>query len=141
MGTTLDYVLQLKEVYQKVADLEKSLPNNLGYILNSVLGSYENLFNRFCPFKVGERVVLTKTPEIDKESGWYRGKHFLVEGAIATIKNRDYYQNKFVFYLEFENESWIDSNGEIHLYDPERRHHFAFSEDFVGNCLNVNNDI
>lgn len=129
--TIADYANELNEFYCKIQDLQKAIPSEFGYKLNSVLSSYSEMFSRFCPFKVGDRVRLTKTPAIERGSGWYGSRHFLVEGAIATVKGCDWKKGKFVFDLEFDNESWVDSEGRIQSIAPERRHVFGFGEDWV----------
>lgn len=131
MGTVSDYANELSDFYDKVRDLEKAIPGEFGYKLNSVLSSYNEMFSRFCPFKVGDRIRLTKTPVIEQGSGWYGSRHFLVEGAIATVRNCDWHKGKFVFNLEFDDESWVDSEGRIYPIAPERRHMFSFGEDWI----------
>jgi len=73
--------------------------------LKDLIEKYESMFNKYCPFKVGEKVVLTETPEITDTVRWgWRGyKHLLIKGAIATIKSCDYSVEKgFGFYISFK---------------------------------------
>jgi hypothetical protein len=86
VSTINDYATELNDFYSKIKDLEKAVPSEFGYKLDAVLTAYHEMFSRFCPFKVGDRVQLKKTPKIDKGSGWSGSQHFLVEGAIATVK-------------------------------------------------------
>ena len=78
----------------------------------------EGLFTR-APFQVGDRVRLTKTPEITEKKawGWLGGKHFLVKGAMATVKHVDFWDGHFNAMLIFDDESWIDYQGVEHPRD------------------------
>ncbi len=62
-----------------------------------------------CPFAVGQRVELSVTPVINNREawGWLGAKHFLVEGAVATVVERQFYEGHFRFGLHFDDESWI----------------------------------
>ena len=123
MTNTLEYVAYLNAVKTKTSELDNLLSDEFGYKLNEVLQNYASLFNRFCPYKVGDRVQLKENLDIAQDSGWYNSKHFLVKGAMATVKTCGNYRNElFCFGLEFDDESYIDTHGEIkpviakHLY-------------------------
>jgi hypothetical protein len=131
VSTVGDYANELNDFYGKIKDLKKAVPREFGYKLDAVLTAYHEMFSRFCPFKVGDRVQLKKAPKIDKGSGWSGSQHFLVEGAKATVKSCDWHKNQFVFTLEFDNESWIDSTGKIRPVTPEHRHVFGFGEGWI----------
>lgn len=72
----------------------------------------DKLWDR-CPFKEGDKAVLAKTPDIRPETspGWMSSKHFLVEGALATVASVGFYDGQFRFGLMFDNETWIDREG------------------------------
>jgi hypothetical protein len=92
----------------------------------------KDLFERFAPCKIGDRVELTKTPDINpKDSwGWMDSKHFLIKGAVGTVKEVDFYHKKFKIGIEFDNETW--KNTQTDEKKPvERKHIYTFSEDFV----------
>ena len=91
------------------------------------------LFTRFAPFRVGDRVRLTETPEISEKVswGWLGGKHFLVKGALATVQTVDVCKDKFRAGLIFDDDSWIDRDGVRHPADPRDRGAYTFSERFV----------
>lgn len=130
-GTITDYANELNDFYGKMRDLEKSTPSEFGYKLSSVLSSYHEIFSRFCPYKIGDRVQLIKPPIIEIVPGWRGSRHFLVEGAIATVRGCDWRKGQFVFDLEFDDESWIDREGKVHLIAPRQRHLFSFGEDWI----------
>lgn len=69
---------------------------------------FEALFERFCPFKINDRVELIETPEINPKKNWglIGSKHFLVKGAVATVKKRTSREGQFVFLLEFDDDSY-----------------------------------
>ena len=123
MANTLEYVAYLNAVRTKASELDNLLSNEFGFKLNEVLQSYASLFNRFCPYKVDDRVQLKEDLDIPQGSGWYGGKHFLIKGGIATVKTCGNYRNDlFCFGLEFDDDSYIDTHGEVkpiiakHLY-------------------------
>ena len=85
----------------------------LDFYLTEMVSAYNLLMERFAPFKVGDRVVLARTPEIapDNAPGWMSCKHFLVEGAAGTVKNASCGSDGFQFGVEFDNDSWHDQYG------------------------------
>jgi len=129
MNNTLEYVAYLNTVKIKTAELDNLLNNEFGFKLKEVLQSYASLFNRFCPYKVGDRVQLKEDLDIPQGSGWYGSKHFLVKGAIATVKDCGYRSDLFFFGLEFNDESYIDRLGEISPVTA--KHLFYLSEDLI----------
>lgn len=95
-----------------VPDIDRK-KTEITWHLKKVEGYATALFERFCPFKVGDKVKLTRTPEITetKAWGWMGSKHFLVKGAVATVREIDYRSesNCFEYWLEFDNDSFINS--------------------------------
>lgn len=116
----------------------KQLLTALGALQNTAISSGEflwslqtalTIFDR-CPFKVGDRVQLTKTPVINEAEswGWMGFKHFLVEGALATVQARSFYKGKFRFDLCFDDESIIDSYTK-EVVKSNKKGVFVFYED------------
>ena len=85
----------------------------------------EGLFER-APFKPGDRVRLTATPEISSEVrwGWLGAKHFMVKGALATVREVDFSRGQFEAYLHMDDETWIDSEGVHRPVDSPSLYHF-----------------
>lgn len=90
------------------------------------------------PYKAGDRVRLTKAPKC--EGGWAESKHFLVEGAVGTIKavGIDYLMRNWSVYVEFDDESWIPSTdyadhkkGVPVPVDPDHRHVYGFAPHYI----------
>lgn len=130
MGSVLDYVEEVRVVFTHLVKLRNAMRYEFDYKVNRVLASYNDMFERFCPFKDGDRIYLVKAPDIDEKSGWYGSRHFLVQGATGKIVGRDYYKNKFCFSVEFDNESWIDEFGVHHLV-LEPKSIYTFDEDWL----------
>ncbi len=107
MANTLEYAEYLTAVKTKASEIDNLLNNEFGFKLNEVLQSYASLFNRFCPYKVGDRVQLKETLDIPEDSGWYSRRHFLIKGAIATVREIGYRNDLFSFGLVFDDESYI----------------------------------
>jgi hypothetical protein len=101
----------------------------IGYTLDVLFAAHRLVVERFSPFKVGDRVALSKTPKIDKETawGWLASKHFLVKGAQGIVRTVDLHSNgDLVFGVEFDDETWIDRDGNRRTVD--RKHAFSFRE-------------
>lgn len=82
--------------------------------LESFIRQASTIFAR-SPFNVGDKVILTYTPDITPEKawGWMHAKHFLVEGAIGTIKERFFYDGRFDYYIAFDNDSHMNADGDM----------------------------
>jgi hypothetical protein len=102
----------------RAADLMREAQSVLGsgpldFYLCELAASYNLLMERFAPFKVGDRVALSRTPNITSETapGWMSCRHFLVKGATGTVKEANCGQGGFRFGIVFDDDSWIDRNG------------------------------
>jgi len=129
MNNTLEYVTYLNAVKIKTAELGNLLSDEFGFKLNEVLQSYASMFNRFCPYQVGDRIKLKSDLNISDNSGWQSSKHFLIKGAIATVKDCGYRNDLFFFGLEFDDESYIDRLGKISPVTA--KHLFYLSENLI----------
>lgn len=103
----------------------------LSYYIEKMNCYTDALFNRFAPFKVGDKVRLTTTPEITetKSWGWMGAEHFLVKGAQGMVKDVDYHNNWFFANVEFDDETWKDKDGVCRLVDEKSI--FVFAETFL----------
>lgn len=126
MATTREYCQTVEELVAKAAELAAAIGGENAYKVDRLIQSYQSMFDRFCPFEVGSRVKLTKTP-----TGWLGRGHFLVADAVATVAFADYYGDLFRFQLCFDAESWFGQDGLVHFVDPNRRGLFLFAEDFI----------
>lgn len=103
----------------------------MDYYLDKLAGCYELLISRFAPFKIGEKVFLRRTPSISesKSWGWLGGKHFLVKGAIAEVRDIDAESDGFYFFIAFDDDSWIESHTKkVHPRPPKNRGIYRFYE-------------
>ena len=133
MSNTLKYVNDLNNIKAKVIELDRLLnAGELGFKLNEILESYASLFNRFCPYKVGDRVQLKEDLDISQDSGWYSSKHFLIKGEIATVKEVGYRDDLFSFGLVFDHDSWVHyRTGEIIPTEEDQKHLFYLPENSI----------
>lgn len=102
----------------------------LTYQWRYILECANTIWDR-CPFSKGDRVALTKTPDINPDTswGWMGAKHFLVEGAVATVVDRQFYKGMFRFGLKFDNDSWIHHrDGSINPREENDRGLYYFGE-------------
>src|SRR5258708_7658 len=116
-------VFMREESLPEIIDLIKSIEKlSNGHLGNArwALECANSLWQR-APFQVDDRVKLNTTPEISAEKswGWMGAKHFLIEGALATVHHREFYDGQFVFGLAFDDESWINHDGIKHMRKPE----------------------
>lgn len=133
MSNTVKYSESLATIKDKVSELDRLLnAGELGFKLNEVLSTHASLFNRFCPYKIGDRVQLKETLDIPKDSGWYDCRHFLVKGAIATVKDSGYRDDLFVFGLIFDEESWVRyDTQEVVPSKDDQKHLFYLPENWI----------
>ena len=83
---------------------------------------------------VGTKVRLTRTPEISwtVSWGWMRAKHYLVEGAVATVETVDLWEGKFNYGLIFDDASYVNEmTKEVVALEGERRGIYIFGESWV----------
>jgi len=109
----------------------------LDYYLSELVAAHDLLISRFAPFKVGDRVRLTKVPDFEKAPGWAPSKHFLVVGAHATVVNVECGSGGFRFDVLFDDESWIDTvgyqqpKGTVVPICSDNKHSFGFREGWL----------
>jgi hypothetical protein len=92
------------------------------YYFEKILGYYEGCM-KAAKFKEGDRVTLKEDWD-GEASGWAHCKHFLKEGEAATVSSVDYDKGKYVYDIEFDNESWIDDKGTTRATTQKHTFHF-----------------
>lgn len=105
------------------AGMAKLAHGPLDYYLRNLAACYEFLLT-FAPYQPGDRVRLTKTPEIsDRERwGWLRAKHFMKTGALARIVSVSSDGQGFDYGLEFDEDSYLDRRtNTVHPNPPGER--------------------
>lgn len=130
--TVKDYIDEVSKTIATINGVVKELGQNSQYKMERIVTSFGEMFDRFCPFRVGDRVELSHTPEItnSKRWGWLGSKHFLVEGSPGVITSRDFRGGEFIFEVMFDLESWIPSSGNAKGEWSKRpdRHVYSLSE-------------
>lgn len=126
LAQVLEHVQELNDVWCEDTRRHGSVP----YPMQVALAMVDGLIER-APFHEGDRVSLKRAPEIGPESGWLGCKHFLVQGAVGTVRTVEFYDSRFTFMVTFDDESWIDAEGKIRLANKDRPGHFSFSEDYL----------
>lgn len=129
MGNTKTYAGEIFAYIQALNAVP--VPDQFDYKIRRLTKNFAELYDRFCPYQPGDRVQLSKTPEIALGSGWWGSRHFLIEGAIATVQSTDFGDGLFNFGLVFDDDSWINSAGEVVPAEPEKRLLFYFSENWL----------
>lgn len=119
---------------EKITEAQRLLERGpASYYVNEITGAYEYLMDRFAPFKVGDRVMLKEAPDLDFNSGWWSSKHFLIRGALATVKTIECGPKGFTVQVIFDDESWIKEDfatktKEVVLMEKDRKHLYGFSD-------------
>jgi hypothetical protein len=98
----------LENVHKWIFDKPKILNNQheFKYEIDQLAEYVEGLFS-FSKFKIGDTVILNKTPIITNEisHGWIGYKDILVKGAKAKVEAVDYFKSRgFVYDLMFGKE-------------------------------------
>jgi hypothetical protein len=136
MSNVEQYAKDLQDIVDYATEfktrVERSFGGSFKWGIGEVIQSYLSLFDRFCPFEVGDQVQLKSTCHIENiDHGWYGCGHFMVKGATAIVKERGYTDGQFTFLIAFDVETWIDDLGEPK--PVERKHVFHFGENAL--CL------
>ena len=136
MVDTTKYAEDLKDIARLAREFSKSISGACGgsfeWGMTEMAESYLSMFERFCPFQIGDRVEMLRDVEVKESSGWYTCRHFLIRGGKATINNRGYSNGKFSFDVVFDDETWIDGNGDekpVHT-----KHTFGLNETYFRKC-------
>lgn len=88
---------------------------------------------KYLPFNEGDRVVLNKN--IECTGAWRHSAHFLINGAEATVDSLYVRDNSLYASLIFDDESWINSKGDIVL--SERKHTYLINVNNIERRSNV----
>ncbi|MCK4843066.1 MAG: hypothetical protein KAT04_14490 [Methylococcales bacterium] len=100
-----------KESSDKMNEANKILSGGqASYYYEKVEGYIDALFKKYAPFQKGDRIKIVKKPRIG--NGWIGSRHFLIKGSEGIIQDVDFYNNHFCADVIFDNETWIDSNGD-----------------------------
>lgn len=114
-------------IFSALEGLKKAAGSSHGWHWEKMRYYAEALFERG-PFKPGDRVRLLVTPEINEKTswGWLGAKHFLVKGALGTVKHVDYSKGHFRADVIMDDESHLDRDGVKHMIPLEKRGLFCF---------------
>jgi len=100
------------------------------FYFEKMKGYANALFEQFAPWKASDRVVLTKPT--NGGVGWRSAEEiWLKPGAIGTVHAVDFSDRYFTAAIEFDDESWMDSEGRVHPVAPNGRHLFRIDERFL----------
>lgn len=124
----------MKYLPQLIDDLDKCKYINHSEFSNAKyeMKNLESLFEKYCPFKKGDKITIVKEIDFEKSWGWAAYKHILVPGCVGTIDERLFYDNHFVFCVEIMVDTYISSltNKPEPSYDPGPKF-FYFGEEYL----------
>jgi hypothetical protein len=123
------YAKELAEVAKLIGEAGNKAKEVCGWPLEQLVSSYLSMYERFCPFGIGDRVILRQSIDFANAPGWRGSQHWLKPGAVGTVRERGYSGSSFTFAVEFDDESWKDSDDVVHPITD--RHTFSFKEHFL----------
>lgn len=86
----------------------------------------EMLFERFCPWQVGDRVRLIREIDFQQSYGWQGSEHWLQPGVVGTVREVDAYKKRFTALVEWDNQSYRDyRTGEAKPLDRPGLYHMV----------------
>ena len=119
-----DIAQGLEGVRDAMAKLNDTLSGGpASYYYERIIDYYKGCM-KAAKFRKGERVELKEDVDLSDCSGWVSSKHFLIKGSVATVRDVDYYQGKYRYDIEFDDETWIDHHGVKRV--PDKKHTFCF---------------
>lgn len=148
---TLRTAEEMEGVFKAAKEILSKQDYDFDYHFNKLKGYARVLFDKYAPFKDGDRIKLSQDVEVlNSTSGWYGSRHMLIKDALGTVNGVDYNAEKgwFTADVEFDIESWIcEKSGISHgpndkwlwedttLTKTERpvssRHTWHFSEKYL----------
>lgn len=137
MSAKEDYAVNMLKAHDQLKAAFETLKDACGntYTVTNVLNGFIDMFDRFCPYKVGDRVRLVKSFTTDDPNhGWRSSAHFLHAGATAVIAERSYCHEKhcFFFLIRPEFQSWISGiDGSENTLSEKEHAHYGFSEGWL----------
>ena len=114
---SLETVKEAAKLLTKATQLLSNGP--LEYYLTELAGANEYLMNRFCPFKPGDRAMLTKAPALSKNSGWKPWEYLMKPGAYVIVHSVECRSTGICVNVKFVEDP--DEDGGI----------FAFSDSYL----------
>jgi hypothetical protein len=133
--------LKLLDVLALIEQLSRK--SDLHYAVRCLAAAHHLLVTKYAPFHEGDRVELSKTPEINEKRapGWMGCKHFLIEGAMGIVRHvgvhpamKDCKQGDIEAHLsygiEFDDESAMVDGKRIEI-KGEDRHLYTFGENYL----------
>jgi len=125
--TAIDHARQGFDQFEQAARTLSGGPAS--YYFQKIEEYVAALFDKYAPFKTGDRVMLIGTP--DTNNNWRTCAHFLVPGSAGLVHGVDYSKGRFVAEVEFDNESWIDTDGNPQPVTQDRKHVFCIGEELL----------
>lgn len=132
MSDTVQIAKDLKEISKIAGEfktaINKACGGSLEWSVDQMVDSYLSMYERFCPYQIGDIVELVEDYDTSDAPGWDHCKHFLIKGAIATVRHRGYNNGRFTFDIEFVDESWLKDGVPQPVIN---KHVFGFSENSI----------
>lgn len=117
---------QTKEAYHNLQSALSTGPAS--FYFEQILDYYHGCMAA-SKFKEGDKVKLKEDVDTSDAPGWHYCKHFLIKGAEATVKSVDYSKGKFYYDIIFDNETYINNDGEVK--PVSKKHTFNFQQHYL----------
>lgn len=137
MNNTINKITNYFEMVEKANELMDKANRGISggpkkYYFEKMQVYVEALFNKYAPFKEGDRFEISSEINIGPDSGWRHSAHFLKIGEQGVVMEVDYRDDAFCADVIFDNESWISLTGQdkdkIHPVEFKDRHTFCMWE-------------
>lgn len=128
---------KLQEIFELAGSYNPHNETKLAWI--KVRSYLDTLFNELAPFREGDRVILSKPVDFSKAPGWIGALSFLQPGVKGTVRSVDMRDSKFIAYVEWDNQTYINTEGETHPVDKPGR--YLHSEDSLQVLNNLTEDL
>lgn len=128
MSTTLSYVQKWKEALEVSRKVEQPTQWEFERIEKCVQGLFT-----FAKFKAGDPVKMAATYPVNQNDspGWMCYRHLFKAGSKAKIVEVDWYDNKFMYQIQFDKNTYMSTdNKELPCY-PDSNPIFSISEKWL----------
>lgn len=123
---SLEKYAEAQKCMAEAQDILRNGPES--FYVKQMQGYIEYLFNVAAPFKVGDRVALSK--DIECTGNWRGCEHFLKKNAQGVVDSVDIWDGDFICHVVFDDESYIQSWGDDKgkIIPVKEKHTFAIRE-------------
>jgi hypothetical protein len=99
---------KLKEALGLIESGTKMIAHSSDWYTGQMQMMVEMLFERFAPWKPGDRVRLVREINFVNSYGWKGAEHWLKPGVVGTVHSVDAHNKRFTALVEWDNQTYLD---------------------------------